>query len=74
MMVKSGKSYVYKVKIDKSKHLFDPHKGDKIDSKNNHTKDLRFKFISVSEKCFNSYLQYLKDGYDSNLVVAEREI
>lgn len=74
MSIQSGKGITYKVKVDKEKHFYNPIKGDKIDSKDVHTKDLRFKFLSVSERCFNEYIRYLRSGYDSHLVIAEREI
>jgi hypothetical protein len=68
---------VYKLKARRGGHLYNPL--DKqgrldfgLDKKDRTTGDLTFQYKPVSEKAFNNYLEFLRTGYDSFLINAER--
>lgn len=69
--VKIGNSVTYKVKGSKSGKLYDPANNGPIAAEVGGTK--KFKFFEVTNRSFDTYLQFLRTGHNNLLKKAERE-
>lgn len=66
-ILKNDEKYFYvRVHRDSGK-IFNPLKDD-IKEQNKNTKNQIFEFVSVNEKCYNKYLEYLKDQKNTDLL------
>lgn len=79
MLFEGTTGLVYKVKMDKSGHIYNPindgssfdyglNKTDKV------TKGPKFVYREVNKKTFDLYIKFLQTRYDSWLLAAEREL
>lgn len=67
----------YKVKCERGGNLFDPRKKSSdysLTSLDKTTKELRFRFKTVTLKAFNNYIRFLQTSHESLLIAAQREI
>jgi hypothetical protein len=74
-VAKSGLHSVFKIKSARGGELYNPSKHGRsgLTSVNKNNNDPMFVYREVNVQAFEAYLKFLQTGYDSYLLIAERE-